>query len=82
MDIPSGWDVNSGDVNNSGFMPEAVVSLTAPNRYGGYKGEHYGGALRATIPSGEVQDRLTRLRTHVLSSVVKYSSNSNYDGKV
>lgn len=32
VDIPSGWDVNSGDVgeNGSGLLPNAVVSLTTP----------------------------------------------------
>eukprot|EP01135_Chromosphaera_perkinsii_P009588 Nk52_evm38s1810 gene=Nk52_evmTU38s1810 len=30
IDIPSGWDVEKGDVNGTGFVPNMLVSLTAP----------------------------------------------------
>ncbi|KAJ1977194.1 hypothetical protein H4R34_003679 [Dimargaris verticillata] len=30
LDIPSGWDVEQGDINNVGLNPEMLVSLTAP----------------------------------------------------
>ena len=30
VDIPSGWDVNSGDIYSTDFKPNAVISLTAP----------------------------------------------------
>jgi len=30
VDVPSGWDVEKGDVSNGGFMPETLISLTAP----------------------------------------------------
>ncbi len=30
IDIPSGWDVEKGDIRQTGFMPEVLVSLTAP----------------------------------------------------
>lgn len=30
VDIPSGWDVERGDVAGSGMRPEMLVSLTAP----------------------------------------------------
>lgn len=31
VDVPSGWNVDDGDVNNeSGFLPDVLVSLTAP----------------------------------------------------
>jgi len=32
VDIPSGWDVEQGDINKSGFMPDVLVSLTAPKK--------------------------------------------------
>lgn len=30
VDIPSGWDVEKGDVNGTGLRPDMLVSLTAP----------------------------------------------------
>lgn len=30
VDIPSGWNVNEGDLSGIGFVPDALVSLTAP----------------------------------------------------
>ncbi|KAI8326034.1 NAD(P)H-hydrate epimerase [Martensiomyces pterosporus] len=30
VDIPSGWDVEQGDVSGSGLRPDMLVSLTAP----------------------------------------------------
>lgn len=53
VDIPSGWDVNKGDVESSGFLPEAVISLTAPKKcMEGYEGAHYVGG-RFVPPSVE-----------------------------
>ena len=42
IDIPSGWDVEQGDVNNIGIMPDVLVSLTAPKKCARYfSGRHY-----------------------------------------
>lgn len=30
VDVPSGWDVNDGNVNGLNYMPNLLVSLTAP----------------------------------------------------
>lgn len=30
IDIPSGWDVEQGDVNALGLRPDLLISLTAP----------------------------------------------------
>ena len=30
VDVPSGWDVEKGDVNGVGLMPALLISLTAP----------------------------------------------------
>jgi periplasmic divalent cation tolerance protein len=44
VDIPSGWDVDKGDVLGTGLVPAAVVSLTLPKRcMMGYQGTHYVG---------------------------------------
>ena len=26
VDIPSGWDVNKGDIHNTAFLPQGVIS--------------------------------------------------------
>lgn len=42
VDIPSGWDVEQGDVFNTGFLPAAVISLTLPKlAMKNYNGIHY-----------------------------------------
>jgi len=30
VDVPSGWDVNGGDLTGAGFMPDVLISLTSP----------------------------------------------------
>ncbi|KAJ1942821.1 hypothetical protein EC988_006392 [Linderina pennispora] len=32
VDIPSGWDVEQGDISGSGLQPDMLVSLTAPKK--------------------------------------------------
>jgi NAD(P)H-hydrate epimerase len=42
IDIPSGWDVNEGDSYQTGFTPDAVISLTLPkNCMKSYRKAHY-----------------------------------------
>ncbi len=42
IDLPSGWDVNDGDVHQTGFIPDAVISLTLPkNCMKSYNKVHY-----------------------------------------
>jgi len=36
VDIPSGWDVELGDVQKIGIMPEVLISLTAPKKCAAY----------------------------------------------
>ena len=58
VDIPSGWDVESGDVHATGFVPEALVSLTAPKKCAAFfRGRHYLGG-RFVPPSIRQQYRL------------------------
>jgi NAD(P)H-hydrate epimerase len=50
VDIPSGWDVERGDVFETGFRPAAVVSLTAPKMcLSDYTGLHYVGGRLTTL---------------------------------
>lgn len=32
LDIPSGWDVDAGDVSGNGLQPQMLISLTAPKQ--------------------------------------------------
>ena len=42
VDIPSGWSVDEGDVYSTGFVPDAVVSLTLPKTcMRSFAGVHY-----------------------------------------
>jgi len=44
VDIPSGWDVDEGDVKGTGFVPDVLVSLTAPKLSAkGFLGRHFVG---------------------------------------
>jgi hydroxyethylthiazole kinase-like uncharacterized protein yjeF len=44
VDIPSGWDVNKGDIYHTGFVPDMLVSLTAPKQCAAlFSGVHYVG---------------------------------------
>jgi NAD(P)H-hydrate epimerase len=45
VDIPSGWDVEAGDIHETGFMPDTLVSLTAPKLCAQYFSgrDHYTG---------------------------------------
>jgi len=42
VDVPSGWSVEEGDIFQTGFVPTAVISLTAPKKcMQGFTGQHY-----------------------------------------
>jgi NAD(P)H-hydrate epimerase len=42
IDIPSGWDVEKGDIRNTGLNPEMLISLTAPKKCAEYfRGAHH-----------------------------------------
>jgi len=50
VDIPSGWDVDQGDIYNTNFKPNALISLTLPKLCSQvYDGKHYiGGRFVST----------------------------------
>lgn len=42
VDVPSGWDVDTGDVSGKGMRPDVLVSLTAPKLCAKtFKGKHH-----------------------------------------
>lgn len=42
VDIPSGWSVDSGDVNYTNYAPDSLISLTAPKLGSkGFEGRHW-----------------------------------------
>lgn len=42
IDVPSGWDVEDGDIFETNFMPTGLISLTAPKKCArSYLGVHY-----------------------------------------
>lgn len=42
VDVPSGWDVDKGDVSGAGLRPSVLISLTAPKGCAaGFSGPHY-----------------------------------------
>lgn len=44
VDVPSGWNVDEGDVTGMGFVPEVLISLTAPKESArGFSGRHFVG---------------------------------------
>lgn len=44
VDVPSGWNVDEGDVANTGMVPDVLVSLTAPKLCSKeFKGRHFVG---------------------------------------
>lgn len=44
VDVPSGWNVDEGDINGLGFMPDILISLTAPKLCSkSFRGRHFCG---------------------------------------
>ena len=44
VDVPSGWNVDEGDVAGTGFVPQVLISLTTPKESArGFTGRHFVG---------------------------------------
>ena len=44
VDVPSGWNVDEGDVAQTGFVPQVLISLTTPKESAkGFPGRHFVG---------------------------------------
>jgi len=54
VDIPSGWDVEKGNVDGECFVPAVLVSLTSPKKSAAsFTGKHYlGGRF---VPPGIIE---------------------------
>ncbi len=49
VDVPSGWNVDEGDVANTGMVPDVLVSLTAPKLCSKeFQGRHFVGGTYET----------------------------------
>jgi NAD(P)H-hydrate epimerase len=88
IDLPSGWDVELGDIHKTGFYPNAVVSLTVPKLcMKGYSGDHYVGGrfvpphvrdkFHLTLPVYAGVDQVAKLS----SSTLDTSVSECHDGK-
>jgi NAD(P)H-hydrate epimerase len=80
IDVPSGWDVNLGDVHGTGFVPSATISLTLPKKCMKlYHGIHYvGGRFMPPFLAEELQLRMPNYGDSVtqvplLSTIVVYT---------
>lgn len=57
VDIPSGWDVEKGNAEGVGLVPDVLVSLTAPKEGSkGFSGRHFLGGRFVTkyVPSSNL----------------------------
>lgn len=80
IDVPSGWDVNLGDVHGTGFVPSATISLTLPKKcMKSYHGIHYvGGRFMPPFLAEELQLRMPNYGDSVtqvplLQTIVAYT---------
>ncbi len=56
VDVPSGWNVDEGDVANTGMFPDVLVSLTAPKLCSKeFKGRHFVGGRYTSISTRTVK---------------------------
>jgi NAD(P)H-hydrate epimerase len=77
IDIPSGWDVNEGDIYSSGFLPSSTISLSTPKLcMRMYPGDHYVGGR--FIPPSLAQELKLILPDYGdnVSQIVKLPKNS------
>ena len=52
VDVPSGWDVEKGDIDNKGLKPDLLISLTAPKECSRqFSGRHHYLGLRMVPPA-------------------------------
>jgi NAD(P)H-hydrate epimerase len=70
VDVPSGWNVDEGDVAETGFTPNVLISLTTPKESArGFAGRHFVGG-RFLPPKlaqkYKIQVRITWLVEHAM----------------
>jgi hydroxyethylthiazole kinase-like uncharacterized protein yjeF len=77
VDVPSGWNVDEGDVAGTGFVPDVLVSLTAPKHCSKeFPGRHFiGGRF---LPPALAEKYDIRMPAYPgVSQVVEVSSNAS-----
>eukprot|EP00877_Chromochloris_zofingiensis_P011474 jgi/Chrzof1/6580/Cz19g01230.t1 len=78
VDIPSGWDVEGGDVSGSGLMPDMLVSLTAPKKAAqSFKGAHHYLGGRFVPPAIQNKYKLTVPSFPGMAQCMKLPSSSD-----
>jgi hydroxyethylthiazole kinase-like uncharacterized protein yjeF len=77
VDVPSGWNVDEGDVANTGFVPDVLVSLTTPKHCSKeFMGRHFVGGR--FLPPALAEKYNVRMPAYPgVSQVVEVSSNAN-----
>ncbi|GAX14510.1 hypothetical protein FisN_11Hu027 [Fistulifera solaris] len=76
VDVPSGWDVDEGDVAGFGFSPQVLISLTAPKGCAmSFEGRHFVGG-RFVPPYLEEKYQFRMPRYPGTSQVVELLKNS------
>jgi hydroxyethylthiazole kinase-like uncharacterized protein yjeF len=76
VDVPSGWNVDEGDVAGTGFVPDVLVSLTTPKHCSKeFLGRHFVGGR--FLPPALAEKYNVRMPAYPgVSQVVEVSSNS------
>jgi NAD(P)H-hydrate epimerase len=82
VDVPSGWNVDEGDVAGTGFVPDVLVSLTTPKHCSKeFLGRHFVGGR--FLPPALAEKYNVRMPAYPgVSQVVEVSSNSAKEGTV
>lgn len=76
VDVPSGWNVDEGDVAGTGFVPDVLVSLTTPKHCSKeFMGRHFVGGR--FLPPALAEKYNVRMPAYPgVSQVVEVSSNA------
>ena len=76
VDIPSGWDVEKGDISNTGLLPEMLISLTAPKQCAStFTGVHYVGGR--FVPEYVYFMTISFVQIRLLAVAVPFETNIN-----
>lgn len=68
VDIPSGWNVNGGDEAGTGFVPDTLISLTAPKLAAkSFHGRHFIGGRFLTPKLAEKYN--IKVRTYTVATI-------------
>eukprot|EP00980_Cylindrotheca_fusiformis_P000616 scaffold154_cov129-Cylindrotheca_fusiformis.AAC.33 len=82
VDVPSGWNVDEGDVTETGFLPEVLVSLTTPKESArGFKGRHFVGGR--FLPPGLAEKYNVKMPPYSgVSQVFEFTKSTSKKGEL